>query len=83
MTCTLAAADGISGRRDRARERLALTGGHLDDVAGQHPQRGLQLHVERSQGWSSGGCLAGDRQELRDVGGVGEVVQLQQLGGLE
>ena len=35
----VAAAERVAGGRDRARQRLALAGGHLDDVTGQHPQR--------------------------------------------
>ena len=69
----VAAADRVAGRGDRTRQRLALTGGHLHDVAGQHPQRALQLHVERPQRGGPFGGLPGDRQELRDVGGIGEV----------
>ena len=77
-----AATEGIARRRDRAGQRLAFTGGHLDDVAGQHPQRALQLDVERPQRGGALGGLAGDRQELRDVVGLGQILEIQQLRGL-
>ena len=76
------AAERVAGGGDRAGQRLALTGGHLDDVAGQHPQRTEQLDVERTQAGRPLGRLPGDRQELRDVGGFGEVVEVEQLRGL-
>ena len=78
----VAAAERVAGRGDRARQRLALTGRHLDHVAGQHPKRALQLDVERLQRGGPLGRLAGDGQELRDVRGLGQVVEIQQLGGL-
>ena len=79
----VAAADRIARRGDRTRQRLALTRGHLHDVACQHPQRALQLYVERPQRGGPFGGFSGDRQELRDVGGIGEAAELQQLGGLQ
>ena len=78
----VAAADRVSGGGDRTGERLALTGGHLDDIAGQHAQRAEQLHVERPQRGGPFGRFPGDRQELRDVGRIGQVVEVQQLRGL-
>ena len=33
----VSAGDGVPGRRDRARQGLTFTGGHLDHVAGEHP----------------------------------------------
>ncbi len=76
------AREGVPGGGDRTGQRLALAGGHLDDVAGQHPQRAQQLHVERPQPGRALGRLAGDREELRDVLRVCEVFEVQQLGGL-
>jgi hypothetical protein len=73
---------GVAGGCDRAGERLALAGGHLDDISRQHPESAEQLHVERSQAGRALGGLAGDREELRDVGGLREVLEVQQLGGL-
>ena len=82
MTCTCAAAERVPGGRDRAGQRLALTGGHLDDVAGQHPQRAEKLDVEGSQAGVSLGRFAGDREELWDVFGVREVLEFKQLRSL-
>ncbi len=61
------AREGVPGGSDRTGQCLALAGGHLDDVAGQHPQRAEQLHVEGAQPGRALGSLAGDREELRDV----------------
>ena len=44
----VAPAERVAGRGDRTRQRLTFTGGHLDDVACHHPQRALQLDVERA-----------------------------------
>ena len=82
MTCTWRPASGVAGGGDRTGECLAFAGGHLDDVACQHPQGALQLNVERAQAGRALGGLAGDRQELRDVGGFGQVVEVEQLRGL-
>ena len=49
----VAAAERVARRSDRARQRLALTGRHLDHVAGKHPQRAQQLDVERLAAWWS------------------------------
>ena len=81
-TCTCRPAERVAGRGDRTGQGLALTGGHLDDVAGQHAQRAEQLNVERPQPGRPLGGLPGDRQELRDVLGFGEVVELEQPGRL-
>ena len=43
------AGDRVSGGRDRAGQCFALTGRHLDHVAGEHAQRAQQLNVERPQ----------------------------------
>ena len=76
------AGERVTGGRDRAGQRLALAGGHLDDVACQHPQRAEQLDVERTQPGRAFGGLAGDREELRNVLRLGEILEVQQLGGL-
>ncbi len=78
----VAPADGVAGRRDGARQRLALTRCHLDDVACQHPQRALQLNIERAKVGRPFRGLPGDRQELRDVIGLGHGLEVQQLCGL-
>ena len=67
------AREGVPGGSDRTGQCLALAGGHLDDVACQHPQRAEQLDVERPQPGRALGGLAGDREELRDVLRVCEV----------
>ena len=72
----------VAGGRDRTGQRLALTGGHLDDVAGEHPQRAQQLDVEGTECGGPFRRLPGDGEELADVARVGEVVEQQQLGGL-
>ena len=72
----------VAGGGDRAGERLALTGGHLDHVASQHAQRAQQLNVERPQPRCPLARLAGDRKELRDVFGFGEVLEVEQPGRL-
>ena len=74
-------AQRVTGRGDRSGQRLALTGRHFDDVAGQHPQRAEQLHVERPQPGGPFGGFACDGEELRDVVGVGQVVEVEQAGG--
>ena len=71
----------VAGGGDRSGQRLALAGCHFDHVAGQHAQRAEQLHVERPQPGGSFGGFAGDGQELRDVVGFGEVVEVEQAGG--
>src|SRR5690606_19272555 len=77
-----ATGDRVAGGGDRSGQRLALTGGHLDHVAGQHPQRGQQLDVERPHLAGPFGGHPGDRQELRDVGRVGQILQLQEFDSL-
>ena len=72
----------VAGGGDRAGQGLALTGGHFDHVAGQHAQRPEQLHVERPQPGGPFGGFPGDREELRDVVGLGEIVEVEQPGGL-
>ena len=73
---------GVSGRRDGAGQRFALTGGHLDHVAGEHAQRAEQLHIERPQARRPFGRFPGDGEELRDVVGFGEIVEVEQPGRL-
>ena len=53
-----------------------------NDVAGEHPQRGLQLYVEGTQLVARLGSFPGDRKELRNVVRLGQVFEVQQLGGL-
>ena len=72
----------VARRSDPTRERLAFTGGHFNHVAGHHPQRAQQLHVEGAQPGGPLGGLPRDGQELRDVRGVGEPLEMQQLGCL-
>ena len=72
----------IPGGRDGPRQRLAFTGGHLDDVTGEHPQCAEQLDIERAQAGGALGGLAGYREELRDVLRIGQVLELQQRGRL-
>ena len=72
----------VAGGGDRAGQRLALAGGHLDDIARQHPQCAEQLNVERPQPGRELGCFARDRKELRNVLRLGKVFEVQQLGGL-
>ena len=89
-----AARDGVPGGGDRAGQGLALAGGHLDDVARQHPQRAEQLNVERAQrrsrarrprGRSRGtaGCPS-TRRGLRGCSSFGGLLQLLvvEVGGL-
>ena len=76
-------AQRVTGGGDRPGQRLALAGRHFDHVARQHAQRAEQLHVERPQ---PGGPLAGfprDGQKLRDVVGLGQVVEVEQTGSFE
>ena len=74
-------AQRVAGRGDRSGQRLALTGCHFDDVAGQHPQRPEQLHVERPEPGGPFGGFPRDGEELRDVVGLGQVVEVEQAGG--
>ena len=80
--------EGVARGGDRPRERLALACGHLDHVAGEHPQCALQLHVERPQVDRAGGGLPRQSEESRlivsgvtekrePVGGVGELGIIQ------
>ena len=78
----VAARQRVARGCDRTRERLALTGGHLDDIACEHAQRAEQLDVERAQPGRALGGFARDREELRDVLRLGEILEVQQLGGL-
>jgi len=41
------AAQRVPGGGDRSGQGFALAGCHFDHVAGQHPQRAEQLHIER------------------------------------
>ena len=74
----VAAGNGIARGRDRAGQRFPLTGGHLDHVAGQHAQGTEQLHIKWPQPGRPFGGFPGDRQELRDVVGLGEIGQVEQ-----
>ena len=78
----VAAGQRIARRGDGAGQRLALSGGHLHDVAGHHPQRTEQLDIERTEPGHPVGGLTGDRQELRHVGGLGEIAEFEELGRL-
>ena len=78
----IAAAERVAGCRDRAGQRLAFAGGHLHHITVEHPQRPQQLHVERTQ---AGGALRrfpGQGQELRNVGRLGQILKLEESGGL-
>ena len=72
----------VSGGRDRAGEGFALTGGHLDHVAGQHAQGAEQLHVKWPEPGRPFRRFPGDREELRDVLGLREIVEVEQAGRL-
>ncbi len=71
----------VAGSGDGSGQGLALTGCHFDHVAGQHPQRAEQLHIERPQPGGPFTGFSGDGQELRDVVGLGQVVEVEQAGG--
>ena len=60
----------MADRGDGAGERLALTGGHLDDVALQEPEGALQLDVERPQVDGAVGGFPDQGEELRAVRGL-------------
>ena len=72
-----ATGEGVAGCGDRTGQGLALARGHLDDVACQHPQRGLQLYIDGAQRCRALSCLAVYRDELGYVGGVGQVFELK------
>ncbi len=68
----------ITGGRDRPGKGFALTGGHLDHVSGEHAQRAKQLHIKWSQPGPPLGGFPGNREKLRDIGGLREVVEVEQ-----
>ena len=73
-------------RGDGRGERLALTGGHLGDLAGEQRHGAEQLHVVRALVEPAAGRLAADRADLLvllgPAGGLGQlgVGELLQLG---
>ena len=69
---------GREAGRQRASEGLALTSGHLDHVAGEHAQGPEQLHVKWTERGRPLARFPGDREELRDVGGLREIVEVEQ-----
>ncbi|SKU63336.1 Uncharacterised protein [Mycobacteroides abscessus subsp. abscessus] len=80
-----APAQRVSGGGDRTGQGLALTRGHLDDIAVQHAQRTQQLNVEWALVDGAFGGLTHDREELADVLGLealGEIEFLRRLGEL-
>ena len=77
-----APAECVPRRGDRTGECFSLTGAHLDDVPGHHPQRAEQLDVEGAQAGGPLGRHPSDGQELRGVGRGGEVREVQQPGRL-
>ena len=78
----VAAAERVAGRGDRARQRLALAGGHLDDVAGQHAQRAQQLNVERPQLVARSEASRAMARNWGMSRRLGKLVEFQQLGRL-
>ena len=82
-----------TGRRHRADQRLALTGGHLDDVALHQAEHRLRLHRERLEaeravrrhpqhGQEGRRILETAGGELACPLGEGGVVKLRELGVL-
>ena len=64
-TCTPCPARALSAAGHHGRQRLALAGLHLDDVAVVEREAGDDLLVERPLAERAAGGLAGEREERR------------------